>query len=100
MHQSHCQGHHFFLVAPCSSFLFDSALPSTHFNYFILQCPALFPLHFPVPRPCLSHFFPPLIPGLPWREWDHNNLTGELYLGGLLGGLIFWGGLYPEGNLC
>ena len=118
MHQSNSKGHHFFLVAPWSSFLLNSTLLNTHFNYFIFQCPALFALHFPVARPCLSQIFFPLIPGLPGREWDQNTLTGDLYLGGsgrgsyILGRLIFgrkfvlvsrrltFGGTYIRGGLC
>ena len=36
-----------------------------HFNPLILECPALFSLHFPVPRPFFITQIFPLTPGLP-----------------------------------
>ena len=75
----HHRGHHFLggfpglfitLFLPCPALI-------NHFNPLIFECPALFSLHFRLPRPFLSHTFFLLPRGCP-GGWGLNNLTGAL----------------------
>ena len=77
-----CPGLFITLFLPCPALI-------NHFNPLIFECPALFSLHFSVPRPLLSHpyfIWPRGCPG----GWEPNNLTDAL-LNGSLNFREFWG---------
>ena len=77
------RGHHF--LGGCPGLFITLFLPCAtlinHFNPLILECLALFSLHFPVPRPFLSHkcfLWPRGCPGGIGAEQFDRRITGEI----------------------
>ena len=69
-----CPGLFITLFLPCPALI-------DHFNPLILECLALFLLHFPVPRPFLSHkcfLWPRGCPGGIGAEQFDRRITGEI----------------------